>query len=420
MTEDRIFYECVKYFSQKGFKRALELIYQKYRSLGRFSGKIILENPTEEEKEVLSRYLRRVLRGDRLVIDVKEFAVTKFQDTKFSGVDFKSVLSAVLKKEVITKKEEKYLESERVLKFFESLSEYFEADENAAEVLDAFRENFKWFESYYKKYSQKEFLEMMKKIIEAILKRPQSPETLAIFATRTTGNPHFFDHDKDAGKIFLKLLSILSKREYPQNAEEKSELLFDNNILIDELSNWCLLYNIGGYVEDGKEDEGLRCFGSQKKPLILPLYTIKDYKGFFAYSKNLVIVENPAVFSAIVQKVPEVSAVCTNGHLRLSCRIVIESIAKTNIELLYSGDFDPEGLLIADRVIQNFGAKPLCMDESHYLLALSQNKIDERRLEMLKNVKSAQLQSVCRKMKELQLAGYQERIVDRIIEELQS
>lgn len=37
---------------------------------------------------------------------------------------------------------------------------------------------------------------------------------------------------------------------------------------------------------------------------------------------------------------------------------------------------------------------------------------------MLKNVKSAQLQSVCKKMKELQLAGYQERIVDRIVEKL--
>ncbi|ACM59400.1 uncharacterized protein (TIGR02679 family) [Caldicellulosiruptor bescii] len=418
MTKDKIFDECVEYFSKPGFKRALKLIHSKYRSLGRFSGKIILENPSEEEKETLSRYLRRVLRGEKVVIDVKDFTVTKFQDTKFSGLDFKSILSAVLRKEVITKKEEKELKSGRILKFFKSLSAHFEGDENAAEVLNAFKENFKSFESFYKKYSQEEFLEIMKKVIEAILKKPQSPETLAIFATRVTGNPHFFDDEQDAGKIFLKLLSIINGREFPQNAEEKSELLFGNNILIDELSNWCLLYNIGGYIEDGKEDEGLKYFSNQKKPIILPLYTIKDYKGFFAYSNKLVVVENPAVFSAIVQRVPAISAVCTNGHLRLSSKIIIGSIAKTNISLLYSGDFDPEGLLIADRVIQNFGAMPLCMDEVHYFLALSENKIDERRLEMLKNVKSAQLQSVCKKMKELQLAGYQERIVDRIVEKL--
>lgn len=157
MTKDKIFDECVEYFSKPGFKRALKLIHSKYRSLGRFSGKIILENPSEEEKETLSRYLRRVLRGEKVVIDVKDFTVTKFQDTKFSGLDFKSILSAVLRKEVITKKEEKELKSGRILKFFKSLSAHFEGDENAAEVLNAFKENFKSFESFYKKYSQEEF-----------------------------------------------------------------------------------------------------------------------------------------------------------------------------------------------------------------------------------------------------------------------
>lgn len=96
------------------------------------------------------------------------------------------------------------------------MSAHFEGDENAAEVLNAFKENFKSFESFYKKYSQEEFLEIMKKVIEAILKKPQSPETLAIFATRVTGNPHFFDDEQDAGKIFLKLLSIINVESFPK------------------------------------------------------------------------------------------------------------------------------------------------------------------------------------------------------------
>jgi len=39
---------------------------------------------------------------------------------------------------------------------------------------------------------------------------------------------------------------------------------------------------------------------------------------------------------------------------------------------------------------------------------------------MLRNVKSPELFDVCSKMKELKLSGYQERIVDRIVEKLKS
>lgn len=51
-------------------------------------------------------------------------------------------------------------------------------------------------------------------------------------------------------------------------------------------------------------------------------------------------------------------------------------------------------------------------------MALFQNRLDERRLQMLNNIKSEQLQDVCQKMREIKLAGYQERIVDRIVERI--
>jgi len=420
MKEDRLLQECIEYFSHKGFSRVLELIYDKYRSLGRFSGRIVLEKPDATEKEMLSRYLGRIISGDKVVINVKEFAQKRFEQTKFSSLDFKDVLSHVLKKDVLTKKEEKESRQKQLSGFLEKLEKQLANGADSECVFQAVKENFKWFEGYFKKYSEEKLLSILRHSIKAAATKPEKIESLAVFATRIAHDPHFFDEDRDSGKIFLKILSLLKNVEYPKSSEEKAELLYMHNIIIDELSNWCLVYGIGAITEKEKEDEALKIFALQKKPVILPLYTIKDYKQFFGYSNKIVVVENPAVFSMLMQACSDISLICTNGQLRLSTKILLESLSKEGFTIFYSGDFDPEGLLIADRIVQNYGAIPLCLDEESYLLSLSNNRISQKRLVMLRNVKSPELFDVCSKMKELKLSGYQERIVDRIVEKLKS
>lgn len=420
MKEDRLLQECIEYFSHKGFARVLELIYIKYRSLGRFSGKVVLENPQPVEKEMLSRYLGRIVSGDRVVVNVKEFAQKRFEQTKFSSLDFKDVLSHVLKKDILTKKEEKESRQKQLSGFLEKLEKQLVNGADSECVFQAVKENFKQFESYFKKYSEEKLLNILKICINAAATKPERIESLAVFATKMAHDPHFFDEDRDSGKIFLRILSLLKNVEYPKSSEEKAELLYMHNIIIDELSNWCLVYGIGAISENAAEDEALKSFALQKKPVILPLYTIKDYKQFFGYSKKIVVVENPAVFSMLMQACSDISLICTNGQLRLSTKIVLESLSKEGFTIFYSGDFDPEGLLIADRIIQNYNATPVCMDEESYLLSLSKNKISQKRLVMLRNVKSPELFDVCNKMRELKLSGYQERIVDRIVEKLKS
>ncbi|BCS82180.1 TIGR02679 domain-containing protein [Anaerocellum diazotrophicum] len=420
MKEDRLLQECIEYFSHKGFVRVLELIYNKYRSLGRFSGKVVLENLQPVEKEMLSRYLGRIVSGDRVVVNVKEFAQKRFEQTKFSSLDFKDVLSHVLKKDILTKKEEKESRQKQLSGFLEKLEKQLANGADSECVFQAVKENFKQFEGYFKKYSEEKLLNILKVCLKAAATKPERIESLAVFATKMAHDPHFFDEDRDSGKIFLRILSLVKNVEYPKSSEEKTELLYMHNIIIDELSNWCLVYGIGAISEDGTEDEALKSFALQKKPVILPLYTIKDYKQFFGYSKKIVVVENPAVFSMLMQACSDISLICTNGQLRLSTKIVLESLSKEGFTIFYSGDFDPEGLLIADRIIQNYNAVPVCMDEESYLLSLSKNKISQKRLVMLRNVKSPELFDVCNKMRELKLSGYQERIVDRIVEKLKS
>ena len=64
-----------KYFiEQKGFDRFINKLYDKYKSLSRFSGNIKLTNLTEEESLALSRFFGVNYRaGENITIQIKKF-----------------------------------------------------------------------------------------------------------------------------------------------------------------------------------------------------------------------------------------------------------------------------------------------------------------------------------------------------------
>ena len=64
-----------EYFkNNKGFTRLMEGLLQKYKSLGKFSGIIKINNLTEEEVITLSRFLgKSLIAGDTIEIKVKQF-----------------------------------------------------------------------------------------------------------------------------------------------------------------------------------------------------------------------------------------------------------------------------------------------------------------------------------------------------------
>lgn len=48
---------------------------------------------------------------------------------------------------------------------------------------------------------------------------------------------------------------------------------------------------------------------------------------------------------------------CMNGQPRLSSILMLDLLAKTGTKVYYAGDFDPEGLLIAQKVKQYYKGK---------------------------------------------------------------
>ncbi len=80
----------------------------------------------------------------------------------------------------------------------------------------------------------------------------------------------------------------------------------------------------------------------------------------------------------------------------------------------YAGDFDPEGLCIAERVQQSLDADRFSfwhMTEEDYALAISRKPIEARRLKMLEKVQHPLLRKTAAAIQKQGLAGYQENIL---------
>ena len=90
--------------------------------------------------------------------------------------------------------------------------------------------------------------------------------------------------------------------------------------------------------------------------------------------------------------------------------IVILLFAASGTTVYYSGDFDPEGLWIAQRIALFYPGTFhfLNMDETSYLKCLSKEPISDTRLKQLDRITDSRLLGTVARMRIEKMAGYQE------------
>ena len=114
-VEEKILEEAVAYFKQNnGFTRFLKKMQEKYYSFERETpGTVIIGNPTREEKEALSGFMKKdYSRNKNISISLKSFQ-KRLDETRFSGVTIKEILEQYFGEEIISHKEQKRRESQK-------------------------------------------------------------------------------------------------------------------------------------------------------------------------------------------------------------------------------------------------------------------------------------------------------------------
>lgn len=423
---DILLAECVSYFkSNKAYKRVLTKIKDKYISIGTFGGTIKLDNITDEEKSALINLLgQKFYLNKSNIIKVNDLAES-FKGTKFEGVDFYDFLCKYFGEQIRIKKDLK--EDNRIKKeiFFEKLKNC--TDENVYNfVIDIFSSKSSGsYNLIISKFNDDglgdillEELIHLKHIISKT--EGESKIRLAILASEVTNNPHALDETTFLNKILTYYLCKKSGAKIPTNAEEKNALLYENNILKDDISNNTLVAGVYAYLYDGnilKEHEGWNNLVDRYEPFALSLVNLNKLDILKPLNQKVIILENPTVFMKyyefLSKKSIKFTLICSNGQINLSTLMILDMLNKNDCKFYYSGDFDPEGLLIADKLLERYKDKiePLFYNKDNYYSALSNELVSDKRLKQLNKIRDSKLKIIAECIKKEKRAAYQESLL---------
>jgi uncharacterized protein (TIGR02679 family) len=431
MVEQEKLKEAVSYFkAREGFHSLFLQLIDKYRSYGRFGGKVIINNPTLSEREHLSGFTGvNYSRTSHITLEIAKFE-NLLENSAYQGVDLKEVVELYFGTTLLTKKEEKA----RLLKEQEHFfSDVKKVDHKYTTLLTGVIKNKEKgtkgiFELYNK--DQAKLKEILESVYRLFLFLPEKGYVrLPLLASDVTDNPHFFDMNTVAGGMLLQCLQIILYHTIEKeiisnpNTEETSEILDYFGIARDDISNNVPVY---GMVELENNNETLlsKAINQRRKVMIYPLRELEDLKEVYGVGKKVFVIENSGVYSSIVDECQReginATIVCSSGQLNLSVWLLLEKFAKNGNLIYYSGDHDPEGILMANRIKRKFEQKVVFwnFNVDSYFDGLSQEMISESRLKQLNTVDYSELKELVNAMQEVKKTGYQEKQKDKLFHQL--
>ncbi len=421
--------ECAAYFkAHPEWDRCFALMRRKWESYGRIGGKVILPHAQEAERKAVQKVLGKNMPPEKVCFSLQEFE-NALQQTKFAPVSLKEVLNAYFGEEIQTNQEKTERRKESEERFWEQLQNDFQQEEcsNSLSWLQLVRGQKKYGYSLLmaeRRHSEERALMLARNVGAAVthLRSDKMEEVpLAVLAAEVTGNPHYFDRGSTAGALLMNALCSLTACEYPQNAYDWREVLFRHNIVPDEVSNTVITYGLHLVTESGLHP-AFEGFCRMQEPGILTLSTLKNAKRAYGEKNIVFVVENEMVFSHLVENLQgkAVTLLCTSGQPRTVAIKLLEMLVKEKIKIYYSGDIDPEGIKIADRIRCKFPAVQIWrMGIQDYNKAISSEVVSDRRLSILDTVRCQELQGIAQCMRERKRAAYQENLVMDLLADME-
>lgn len=418
---------CVRYFKErKVFEKLFRGFREKYESLGHVGGTVLLTGLSGEEREQLGGFLGRDCFGKKQISVSSRAFERALERSRFSAFTIKEILEAYDGKALSVKKEERLRKERAKEAYFERLSSLAENEAEAGWLRECIGQKnsvYRYMEKCYHKEPD-DLYAALRTVCRAGSRLPAMRgeyELLPVFATNIASDPHAFDAGTMLQYLLLSYLRFYFASEQESDGSETSraeqvwELFYKAGIVKDDLSNAVLMYGLHGSLPDGSRHAGLEGFCLQHEPVQLTMLSLSGLQSVFAEKKRIFMVENPSVFSYLCKKYPQESFICGNGQQRLSIWILLKKIKEHSI--FYAGDFDPEGLGIAQRLKQRFPDRIRLWNYtcSLYLSHLSGRRISTQSLKKLDGIVLPELRELCRQMREIGYAAYQEAMLEEYV-----
>lgn len=357
--------QAVSYFKKYSvYNRLFAAMREKYAGLGRLGGSFVLSGLSENERDILAGFTGTDVGSEptvKLSFSVLARALSK---SRFGAWTWEEILEEYAQEPLTVKREEQSRRQQEQNAFWENcLAQCKRADVRTwlSGILQERRQGYRLLANQYKE-GQEMAGKLLTHVIHAAENLPadkNQKQFLPVFASAITGNPHYFDE----GTAACNLLLNFGKYRFGETdgqlsgTEQKESVLYQMGILRDELSNTCLAYRVAGWKKDGSAHKGIRGFYEEGQAVLLTLHTLGGLLRLEPspnHSSKIHIVENPAVFSYLIDRYPSHTFLCTSGRLKLAGYATMD-LFPADTQFFYAGDFDPEGLQIAQGLKKRYG-----------------------------------------------------------------
>ncbi|TMC23710.1 MAG: hypothetical protein E6J34_01860, partial [Chloroflexi bacterium] len=296
------------FFARAGLTRLLEKLRAKYIAEGQIRGQVILTDASLEERRELASFQGKPLYRDSTV-KVKLAEMDQALRNSGFACSLLDVITALRPNEPLETSPER--RAARAL---------YQADFHQAllSIASALPEHghghtwllhgvhgLAWLFSRYKNATaaeQKRQLAIVRYVAGLLdqLPDPANPDRLALFAQRTSGDPHTLDPDQPEGRLFLLALSDLFADAAPvQDRAHALRLYSQAGLLVDTVSSSVAVFHLAGAtLPVGDADPLLQAAGA--RVLLLPQRQLLEWSQIQPARTHIYGIENPQVFEEVV------------------------------------------------------------------------------------------------------------------------
>lgn len=420
--------ECANYLrGNDAYKRCMLALRKKWESLGRASGNIALKNATEQERRAIGGIVGRAFTGDVVKFTFSEFE-QGLQKTKFAPVDMKAVLEDYFGCTLSSSQERKLQAQTEKEGFLSGLASY--ALECAGEVsvssrwICAMKEQKKYgYQILMREFAadREKAKSLGRNVCEALssLERQEGGESLlAVFAASISGNPHYFDRGTVPSQLLTSAICFWKGTGQPKDAMEWRKLLQEAGLACDNIASMVHVLGARAYTEEGPHP-ACEAFCARREPYVLTAENLRLVTHAEAEGGKAYVVENEMVFLYLAEHLKErkVTLLCTSGQLRAAAFMLLDRLVAGGASIFYSGDLDPEGMDIADRLWLRYGeaVRLWRMDAADYRRSISKERISEERIGKCDSLRHPQLRRVAEELRRERCAGYQENLLEELL-----
>ena len=321
---------AVAFFTQANLSRLLEKLREKYIELGRVGGQITLEDTTPGERREIASFLGKAPYRET---EIKVRLVDVDRALRQSGFacELPDLLNAFFPdKPLVTRPQQRAMRAIHEADFRAALASIaieLPEDSRGRHWLLRGQHGQDWLFSHYRNEpaeEQERQLNMVRYVVSALDQLPssRSPERLALFAQRISGDPHTFDPDRAEGRLFrhaLVDLVSLSDGASPLERVPLTDLFANAGLLVDTISSNVAVFNLAGAIYHNSILDPLPQAAGERV-LLLPLRQLLEWQSAQPATADIYVFENPQVFEEVIAGLTRSNSgktlptlVCTSG-----------------------------------------------------------------------------------------------------------